>query len=180
MQCADVISIARQCGRVCVCVSKWIRFNCQTHVYKWFINKYRWCRTTWLVVFIIFSAMTISIWKRNRERKKEKQNGKYWKMVTPKNRRRDVKKRSNWIAAVDKFHTKYCNVNYVHSLIFDPVQLPVVSVAILLAELILNVFIVQRIRYTEIDWIAYMQECEGFLNGTTNYSLLRGTLAPMT
>lgn len=96
-------------------------------------------------------------------------------MVTPKNRRRDGKKRSNWIDAVAKFHTKYCNVNYVQSLIFDPVQLPVVSVVILLAELILNVFIVQRIRYTEIDWIAYMQECEGFLNGTTDYSLLRGT-----
>lgn len=94
-------------------------------------------------------------------------------MVTPKNRRQDVKKR-NWIDAVAKFHTKYCNLNYVKSLIFDPVQLPVVSVAILLAELILNVFVVERIKYTEIDWIAYMQECEGFLNGTTNYSLLRG------
>lgn len=95
-------------------------------------------------------------------------------MVTPKNRRQDVKKR-NWIDAVAKLHAKYCNLNYVKSLIFDPVRLPVVSLAILLVELILNVFIVRRIKYTEIDWIAYMQECEGFLNGTTNYSLLRGT-----
>lgn len=83
-------------------------------------------------------------------------------------------KKRNWIVAMTKFHSKYCNLNYVKSLIFDPVQLPVVSLAILFVEFVLNVFIVQRIKYTEIDWIAYMQECEGFLNGTTNYSLLRG------
>ena len=69
---------------------------------------------------------------------------------------------------------KYLNVNFVKSLVFDPVQLPIVSVFILLAELVLNIFIVQKVNYTEIDWVAYMQECEGFLNGTTNYAELRG------
>lgn len=48
------------------------------------------------------------------------------------------------------------------------------SYLILLAELVLNVFIVLSVNYTEIDWVAYMQECEGFLNGTTDYSQLRG------
>jgi len=42
------------------------------------------------------------------------------------------------------------------------------------AELLLNVIVINRVRYTEIDWKAYMQECEGFLNGTTNYEMLRG------
>lgn len=69
---------------------------------------------------------------------------------------------------------EYLNVDYGKSLLFDPAKLPIVSVGILLIELILNVFIVQRVNYTEIDWIAYMQECEGFLNGTTDYSQLKG------
>lgn len=72
------------------------------------------------------------------------------------------------------FIRKYITINYVKSLLFDPAKLPIVSVGILLIELILNVIVVQRVNYTEIDWIAYMQEVEGFLNGTTNYSLLKG------
>lgn len=68
----------------------------------------------------------------------------------------------------------YMNIGYAKSLLFDPAKLPIVSVGILAIELILNIFIVQRVNYTEIDWIAYMQECEGFLNGTTNYSQLKG------
>lgn len=32
---------------------------------------------------------------------------------------------------------------------------------------------------TEIDWIAYMQEVEGFLNGTLNYTLLKGQTGPL-
>ncbi|KAK9500925.1 hypothetical protein O3M35_002087 [Rhynocoris fuscipes] len=31
----------------------------------------------------------------------------------------------------------------------------------------------------EIDWLAYMQEVEGFLNGTYNYSLLKGDTGPL-
>lgn len=68
----------------------------------------------------------------------------------------------------------YFNVNYVKSLLFDPAQLPIISVAILATELLLNILIVHRVNYTEIDWIAYMQQCEGFLNGTTNYAFLKG------
>ena len=69
------------------------------------------------------------------------------------------------------------SVSFIKSCIFDPARLPLVSVGILLVELLLNLVIVQRVPYTEIDWKAYMQECEGFLNGTTDYSLLRGTAA---
>lgn len=68
-----------------------------------------------------------------------------------------------------------CSVSFIKSCIFDPARLPFVSIGILLAELLLNVFVVQRVPYTEIDWKAYMQECEGFLNGTTDYSQLRGS-----
>lgn len=72
------------------------------------------------------------------------------------------------------FSHDYLTVDYAKSLLFDPARLSIVTWAILLAELVLNVLVVQRVRYTEIDWRAYMQECEGFLNGTTNYAELRG------
>lgn len=32
---------------------------------------------------------------------------------------------------------------------------------------------------TEIDWIAYMQEVEGFINGTFNYYELKGDTGPL-
>lgn len=32
---------------------------------------------------------------------------------------------------------------------------------------------------TEIDWIAYMQEVEGYLNGERNYSNLKGDTGPL-
>lgn len=72
------------------------------------------------------------------------------------------------------FLKKYLTIDFIKSLIIDPARLPLLTYPILLVELALNIFIVQRVNYTEIDWIAYMQECEGFINGTTNYSLLKG------
>lgn len=73
-----------------------------------------------------------------------------------------------------KIRKEYVSLTFAKSLIFDPARLPLISILILAAELVLNVFVVQNVRYTEIDWKAYMQECEGFLNGTTDYSQLRG------
>lgn len=32
---------------------------------------------------------------------------------------------------------------------------------------------------TEIDWVAYMQEVEGVLNGTFDYALLKGNTGPL-
>lgn len=32
---------------------------------------------------------------------------------------------------------------------------------------------------TEIDWVAYMQEVEGFLNGTHDYTQLGGDTGPL-
>jgi alpha-1,3-mannosyltransferase len=74
--------------------------------------------------------------------------------------------------------SKYLTVDFVKSLVLDPVRLPWISYLILIAEVVLNIFIVLRIKYTEIDWVAYMQECEGFLNGTTDYSQLKGKAFP--
>lgn len=69
----------------------------------------------------------------------------------------------------------YANKNYLQKLIFDPSTIAITCWLLLLAELLLNVLIIERVKYTEIDWIAYMQEVEGFLNGTWDYSQLKGT-----
>lgn len=69
---------------------------------------------------------------------------------------------------------KYANADYLKKLIFDPQYVSFTCWALLLIETILNVFIIERVKYTEIDWIAYMQEVEGFLNGTLDYKELKG------
>ncbi|XP_032515098.2 lethal(2)neighbour of Tid protein [Danaus plexippus] len=69
--------------------------------------------------------------------------------------------------------------NYLKGIIVNPSQLHVGCFLILIAELIINILVVERVPYTEIDWKAYMQECEGFLNGTLDYSKLRGDTGPL-
>lgn len=68
----------------------------------------------------------------------------------------------------------YVNKDFLHKLLFDPQYLNVTCYALFAVELLLNIFIIERIKYTEIDWIAYMQEVEGFLNGTLDYKYLKG------
>ncbi|XP_074650410.1 dol-P-Man:Man(5)GlcNAc(2)-PP-Dol alpha-1,3-mannosyltransferase-like [Tubulanus polymorphus] len=47
------------------------------------------------------------------------------------------------------------------------------------AEIFLNVFVILKIPYTEIDWKAYMQEVEGVVNGSYNYTTLKGDTGPL-
>lgn len=47
-------------------------------------------------------------------------------------------------------------------------------------ELVLNLYIIQTVKYTEIDWKAYMQEVEGVVvNGTFDYGKLKGDTGPL-
>ncbi|XP_040576939.1 lethal(2)neighbour of tid protein [Lepeophtheirus salmonis] len=66
----------------------------------------------------------------------------------------------------------------LQNLVYNPDYCVYVAVALLPLELVLNVFIVERVPYTEIDWIAYMQESEGFLSGERNYTLIKGDTGP--
>jgi len=51
---------------------------------------------------------------------------------------------------------------------------------ILTVDLILNVLIIQYVPYTEIDWIAYMQEVAGYLKeNQLDYSMLQGQTGPL-
>lgn len=77
------------------------------------------------------------------------------------------------------FVEKYLNYNYLKSAIFDPHSLLLVCVLIFIFEIVLNVFIIENVSYTEIDWKAYMQEVQYVLNGTLDYKLIKGKLNPM-
>ncbi|XP_077580636.1 dol-P-Man:Man(5)GlcNAc(2)-PP-Dol alpha-1,3-mannosyltransferase [Stigmatopora nigra] len=54
----------------------------------------------------------------------------------------------------------------------------VVSVLWLL-EIGINVWVIQKVSYTEIDWKAYMDEVEGVINGTYDYTQLKGDTGPL-
>lgn len=65
------------------------------------------------------------------------------------------------------------------ALLLDPNRAWILSAIILLIELFFGIFIIERVAYTEIDWIAYMQEVEGFLSGQFDYIELKGDTGPL-
>ncbi|EDW36056.1 GL17591 [Drosophila persimilis] len=101
-------------------------------------------------------------------------------MAPPKgNNNRPTGRRKKSSNLLQTLLDKYLNIGFLKYLVLEPAALPIISVLIVLAEAAINVFVIRRVPYTEIDWVAYMQECEGFLNGTTNYALLRGDTGPL-
>ncbi|KAI7828024.1 ALG3 protein-domain-containing protein [Gamsiella multidivaricata] len=48
-----------------------------------------------------------------------------------------------------------------------------------LGEFLLNVVIIKKVPYTEIDWTAYMQQVAAYLKGETDYMKLRGDTGPL-
>nr|XP_032818026.1 dol-P-Man:Man(5)GlcNAc(2)-PP-Dol alpha-1,3-mannosyltransferase [Petromyzon marinus] len=61
----------------------------------------------------------------------------------------------------------------------DPACTGLVGGALLLAEVLLNAWIIRAVPYTEIDWRAYMEEVEGVMNGTFDYMKLQGGTGPL-
>jgi len=61
----------------------------------------------------------------------------------------------------------------------NPDQCFYMAVALFISEIFINFFVIAKVNYTEIDWIAYMQEVEGVKNGTYDYSLLEGDTGPL-
>ncbi|PVU96575.1 hypothetical protein BB561_001088 [Smittium simulii] len=51
--------------------------------------------------------------------------------------------------------------------------------ALFLAELSLNLFIVNKVSYVEIDWKAYMEQVELFVSGERNYLKIEGGTGPL-
>lgn len=46
-------------------------------------------------------------------------------------------------------------------------------------EIIANIFIVKKIKYTEIDWSTYVQQVELFLDGVRDYGQIKGDTGPV-
>ena len=67
----------------------------------------------------------------------------------------------------------------LHRLLFHPAYSHLISYLLLTTELVLSLAITHRIAYTEIDWVAYMQEVSGFLQGERDYRQLRGDTGPL-
>eukprot|EP00118_Oscarella_pearsei_P011346 m.75735 g.75735 ORF g.75735 m.75735 type:complete len:396 (+) comp35952_c0_seq10:18-1205(+) len=67
----------------------------------------------------------------------------------------------------------------IKDLLFDVRRNWLLGCLLLFLELFLNVGIIWKVNYTEIDWTAYMQEVEGFLNGTWDYTELKGDTGPL-
>lgn len=76
----------------------------------------------------------------------------------------------NWLSELKKLG----NPNHIKRYIFDPHFITPICILLFLAEAVINTVIIEKVKYTEIDWIAYMQEVEGFLNGTLDYKELKG------
>lgn len=75
--------------------------------------------------------------------------------------------------------SKIFSIQFWKSFLFDTKFLLPVSVLLVCCEFALSLLVVENVKYTEIDWKAYMQEVEGFLNGTYDYSLLKGDTGPL-
>uniref|UniRef100_A0A8C4XIF7 Dol-P-Man:Man(5)GlcNAc(2)-PP-Dol alpha-1,3-mannosyltransferase n=1 Tax=Falco tinnunculus TaxID=100819 RepID=A0A8C4XIF7_FALTI len=63
--------------------------------------------------------------------------------------------------------------------LLEPSYTPLVAACLCLAEGGVNLWVIRRVPYTEIDWKAYMEEVEGFANGTLDYTQLRGNTGPL-
>lgn len=66
-------------------------------------------------------------------------------------------------------------IEHLKKIVYDPHHILPVCILLFLFEIVLNIFIIEKVSYTEIDWKAYMQEVEGFMNGTWDYKELKGS-----
>ncbi|KOC69727.1 Lethal(2)neighbour of tid protein [Habropoda laboriosa] len=97
--------------------------------------------------------------------------------------RREFRFNSNSVKTSKKstknWYESYLEWGKFISLFTDPKKLFLIGRLFIILEIILNVLVIEKVPYTEIDWKAYMQEVEGFLNGTLDYSKLKGDTGPL-
>lgn len=53
------------------------------------------------------------------------------------------------------------------------------SIFVIILESMFCFIIINKVKYTEIDWKAYMQEVEYFINGERNYMVMKGDTGPL-
>ncbi|GFG39436.1 hypothetical protein Cfor_08385 [Coptotermes formosanus] len=85
----------------------------------------------------------------------------------------------NVVKELKMYYEKHFTREFFYSLVFDPNSMIFVACCLLLTEIVVNMLVIQHVKYTEIDWVAYMQEVEGVLNGTFDYTFLKGDTGPL-
>ncbi|KAK3701359.1 hypothetical protein QZH41_008733 [Actinostola sp. cb2023] len=70
-------------------------------------------------------------------------------------------------------------VEWLKSLFLDPKNTWIIALVLFCGEIVVNAAVIWKIRYTEIDWQAYMSEVEGVINGTYDYYELKGDTGPL-
>ncbi|KAG9343176.1 hypothetical protein JZ751_014153 [Albula glossodonta] len=66
-----------------------------------------------------------------------------------------------------------------HLILFKAEYTFLVAAVLWFLEIGINVWVIQKVAYTEIDWKAYMDEVEGVINGTYDYTQLKGDTGPL-
>jgi len=88
----------------------------------------------------------------------------------------DSKQQSNCCMFVNLF--KHITKQNVSNHLFNSSYSARIMPVLLLFEILLNVYIVRYVKYTEIDWSTYVQQVEAFVNGVRDYSLIKGDTGP--
>ncbi|EFP77390.2 uncharacterized protein PGTG_03346 [Puccinia graminis f. sp. tritici CRL 75-36-700-3] len=70
-------------------------------------------------------------------------------------------------------------LKYCRRILVSKEQYDLIAGLVLLSELVLNTAIIKYVRYTEIDWIAYMQQIRSYSLGERNYLKLKGDTGPL-
>lgn len=89
----------------------------------------------------------------------------------PVAKKRGQTSKSKWTLHSAQAFLKDCMLN--------PNKIWILAFAMIIFELVLNTGVILRVKYTEIDWKAYMEEVEGFINGTRDYTQLKGGTGPL-
>ncbi|XP_041953251.1 dol-P-Man:Man(5)GlcNAc(2)-PP-Dol alpha-1,3-mannosyltransferase [Alosa alosa] len=66
-----------------------------------------------------------------------------------------------------------------HLILFKAEYTLLVTALLWFLEIGVNIWVIQKVAYTEIDWKAYMDEVEGVINGTYDYTQLKGDTGPL-
>lgn len=66
-----------------------------------------------------------------------------------------------------------------HLILFKAEYTLLVASVLWFLEIGINIWVIQKVAYTEIDWKAYMDEVEGVINGTYDYTQLKGDTGPL-
>uniref|UniRef100_A0A673YSQ9 Dol-P-Man:Man(5)GlcNAc(2)-PP-Dol alpha-1,3-mannosyltransferase n=1 Tax=Salmo trutta TaxID=8032 RepID=A0A673YSQ9_SALTR len=66
-----------------------------------------------------------------------------------------------------------------HLVLFKAEYTILVASVLWFLEIGINIWVIQKVAYTEIDWKAYMDEVEGVINGTYDYTQLKGDTGPL-